>query len=81
MGRIFKFLGSTPVSFDIVPKQVEVPKPPIIKDYSKPKFVQTEDKFVSNKVQQKSNAFISITFYLSYIRLCCLGFHILTRLV
>jgi len=60
MGRIFKFLGSTPVSFDIVPKQVEVPKPPIIKDYSKPKFVQTEDKFVSNKVQQKSNAFIKM---------------------
>lgn len=60
MGRIFKFLGSTPVSFDIVPKQVEVPKPPIIKGYSKPKFVQTEDKFVSNKVQQKSNAFIKM---------------------
>ena len=59
MGRIFKFLGNTPVSFDIVPRQVEVPKP-VVKDLIPTQSVLSEDKFVSTKVQPKSNAFVKM---------------------
>lgn len=59
MGRIFKFLGHTPVSFDIVPKQIEVPKP-VVKNITPVKSVLTEDKFVSTKKQVENNPFIKM---------------------
>ncbi|MBO5435218.1 hypothetical protein J6A31_05285 [bacterium] len=59
MGRIFKFLGSNPVSFDIIPKQVEVPKP-IERNIAPTKIFPVEDKFVSTKKQVKTNSFIKM---------------------
>lgn len=52
MGRIFKFLGSNLVSFDIIPKQVEVPKP-IERNIAPTKIFPVEDKFVSTKNKLK----------------------------
>lgn len=59
MGKIFKFLGSTPVSFDIVPKQVEVPKPFVGKTLNSTR-VLSEDKFVSTQKQPEKTSFLKM---------------------